>query len=203
MITLKRWYKSIRKLFNSISLNKSLLVAAMIRTSTGISFSPPTLVILFSCNARNTFDCADKLISPISSRNKVPPLACSNFPMRCFIAEVKEPFSCPNNSDSINSEGIAAQFTSIKGPFARLLFSCIQRATNSLPLPFSPVINTRASVGATFSMVSLIRIIGDDCPMILRVLETLRFNIFVSVMSSFFSSALRTLISKRFKSGGF
>ena len=82
------------------------------------------------------------------------------------IAEVKEPFSCPNNSLSINSVGMAAQFTSIIGLAALLLFSCIHLATNSLPTPFSPVINTRASVGATFSMVSLIFLIGALSPII-------------------------------------
>ena len=126
------------------------------RTFTFISLSPPTLVILFSCKALNTFACALKLISPISSKNKVPPSANSNFPLRCATALVKEPFSCPNNSLSINSEGMAAQFTSIKGPLALLLFSCSQRATNSLPLPLLPVIKTLASVGATFSIMSLI-----------------------------------------------
>jgi len=45
------------------------------------------------------------------------------------MAEVKAPFSCPKSSLSISSEGIAAQFTSTKGALARLLFSCINRAT--------------------------------------------------------------------------
>ena len=58
-------------------------------------------------------------MSPISSRKRVPPLACSNLPIRCFTADVKEPFSCPKSSLSISSEGIAAQFTSINGELAR------------------------------------------------------------------------------------
>jgi len=53
----------------------------------------------------------------------VPPFACSNFPKCCFTAEVKAPFSWPNSSLSISSDGIAAQFTSIKGPEERLLWS--------------------------------------------------------------------------------
>ena len=122
-ITLKRWYKSILKLPFSISFRRFLLVAAITLTSTSISFSPPTRVILFSCKALKTLAWADKLISPISSRNKVPPFDCSNLPILCLIAEVNAPFSCPNNSLSINSEGIAAQFTSIIGPLALLLFS--------------------------------------------------------------------------------
>ena len=62
-------------------------------TSTDISLSPPTRVILFSCSARSTLACAESAMSPISSINSVPPLASSNLPLRCFIAEVNEPFS--------------------------------------------------------------------------------------------------------------
>ena len=39
------------------------------------------------------------------------------------IADVKAPFTCPNNSLSINSDGIAAQFTSINGSPLLALFS--------------------------------------------------------------------------------
>jgi ABC-type sugar transport system permease subunit len=38
--------------------------------------------------------------------------------MRCLIAEVKAPFSCPKSSLSISSDGIAAQFTSMNGLLA-------------------------------------------------------------------------------------
>ena len=37
-------------------------------------------------------------ISPISSRNSVPPLACSKRPIRRSTAPVKAPRSCPNSS---------------------------------------------------------------------------------------------------------
>ena len=56
-------------------------------------------------------------MSPISSKNKVPSEACSNLPALGLSAPVNEPFSCPNNSDSKSSDGIAAQLTEIKGPF--------------------------------------------------------------------------------------
>ena len=102
----------------------------------------------------------------------VPVCACSNFPFLCLCADVKAPFSCPNNSLSINSEGMAAQFTSTKGNSARLLFSCNQRATSSLPEPFGPVINTRASVGATFSIMSFTLEIASDSPTISYVFVT-------------------------------
>ena len=122
----------------------------MIRTSTSTSLSLPTRLILRSCRARSTFACAASDMSPISSMKSVPPLACSNLPLRCLMAEVKAPRSWPNSSLSISSEGMAAQLTSTNGAPARLLLAWSQRATSSLPVPFSPVIRTRASHGATF-----------------------------------------------------
>ena len=122
--------------------------------------------------------------------------------MRCLMAEVKLPFSWPNNSLSINSDGIDAQFTSTRAIDPRLLFSCNQRATNSLPVPFSPVMSTRASVGATFSIVSLIFPMAGVSPMISKVLETFLLRNLVSVTRLFLSMALRIEINKRFKSGG-
>ena len=56
---------------------------------------------------------------------------------------------CPNSSLSISSEGIAAQFTSTKALSCRGEASCSARATSSFPVPFSPVISTRAAVGPT------------------------------------------------------
>ena len=58
-----------------------------------MSVSLPTRESLFSCNTRSTLACAASDISPISSRNRVPPSACSNLPLCCLMAEVKEPFS--------------------------------------------------------------------------------------------------------------
>ena len=179
------------------------MVAAITRTSTLISLSAPTLVIFPSCNARSTLAWAFRLISPISSRNKVPPLACSNFPIRCLMAEVKDPFSCPNNSLSISSVGIAAQFTSTNGPVARLLFSCTQRATSSLPTPLSPVISILASVGATFSIVSFIFCIGAEPPIISCTRLTFLFSTLVSVTRLLRSMALRIVIKSLLRSGGF
>ena len=68
-------------------------MAATILTFTFISLSEPTLEILLSCKARNTFACADKLISPISSKKIVPPFAASNLPALSLFAPVKEPFT--------------------------------------------------------------------------------------------------------------
>ena len=118
-MTFRRWNKSSRKLPSAISFCRFLFVAANTRTFTLIALSDPTRVISLSCSARSTFVCAARLISPISSKNSVPPSACSNLPARSLTAPVNEPFICPNNSLSINSLGIAAQFTSTIGPFAR------------------------------------------------------------------------------------
>ncbi len=132
----------------------------------------------------------------------MPPFASSNLPILCLIAEVNAPFSCPKSSLSINSDGIAAQFTSTSGPFALLLFSCNHLATNSLPDPFSPVIRTLASVGATFSISDIIFKMGSDSPTISIVLFTFFFKTFVSIINSVLSIAFRMVIKSRFKSGG-
>jgi lipoate-protein ligase A len=59
---------------------KFLLVAQMTLTSTGIMRLSPIRVMFFSCSTRNRLTCCSKGISPISSRNRVPPVASSNFP---------------------------------------------------------------------------------------------------------------------------
>src|SRR5262249_54377190 len=43
---------------------------------------PPTRVNSPSCSTRRRETCAARLISPISSRKRVPPLASSNLPIR-------------------------------------------------------------------------------------------------------------------------
>jgi hypothetical protein len=62
--------------------------------------------------------CSD--MSPISSRNSVPPSANSKRPIRVDSAPVKAPFSWPNSSLSRRSAGIAPQFTGTNGCPARL-----------------------------------------------------------------------------------
>src|SRR6266852_4086126 len=80
----------------------------MMRTSTGMESLPPSRSIRRSSSARRSFACTFALMSPISSRNNVPPLACSNFPCRRAAAPVNAPFSWPKSSDSTNSVGSAA-----------------------------------------------------------------------------------------------
>ena len=77
----------------------------------------------------------------------------------------------------MSSEGIAAQFTSIKDAFERFELSCKARATNSFPDPFCPVISTRASEGATFSIMANIPFIEADSP-IIEVPLNLRMVVF-------------------------
>ena len=139
-------------------------MAATTRTLTVMSLSLPTRLIRFSCRARNTLACAERLMSPISSRKSVPPSACSNLPLCCLLADVNDPFSCPKSSLSINSDGMAAQLTSMNGCPARRLCSCSRWATSSLPVPLAPLISTRASDGATFSISRLTETIAREEP---------------------------------------
>jgi hypothetical protein len=101
-------------------MRKSLLLAATIRTSVLIGVRPPTVVYSPCCSTRSNRVCASIGMSPISSRNSVPPSACSNRPDARVLAPVNAPRSWPNNSDSIRSRGIAAMLTATNGPLRRL-----------------------------------------------------------------------------------
>ena len=125
-------------------------VAAMTRTSALIALLPPTRSKIRSCKTRNNLTCIGCGISPISSRNKVPPVASSKRPLRAENAPVKAPFSWPNNSLSNNSAGIAPQLTGTKGPLLRDDASWMERAITSLPVPDSPSTKTFAPLLATW-----------------------------------------------------
>ena len=56
------------------------LVAAMMRVSMWRARTPPTGDSIRSCVKRSSFVCSSGAISPISSRNSVPPSACSMMP---------------------------------------------------------------------------------------------------------------------------
>ncbi len=78
-------------------------------------------------------------MSPISSRNSVPPSAESTRPFLPLPpAPVKEPASWPNSSLSMRLSGSAAQFTATKGLPARGEEACSALARCSLPTPVSP-----------------------------------------------------------------
>ena len=74
-----------------------------------------------SCSTRSSRVCASGGMSPISSRNSVPPfglLEAALVPRLC--APVKAPRSWPNSSLSISSRGIAAMLMATNGPSRRL-----------------------------------------------------------------------------------
>ena len=104
----------------------------------------------------------------------MPPSASSNFPFLAVRAPVKAPRVCPNSSLSISSSGMAAQFTSTKGPEARRLWWWMLRATSSLPVPFSPKISTRPLDGAACAMSRAQRVqdraLADHHPAVLDLL---------------------------------
>jgi len=85
-------------------------------------------------------------------------------------APVNAPFSCPNNSLSNNSVGIAAQLTEINGPFLPDA-ACIPFATSSFPEPVGPKISAELPVGATTAINRLNSLAGADIPEISFVIE--------------------------------
>src|SRR5216117_3360420 len=182
---------------------RSLFVAAITRTSTVTGFSPPSRSITPDSSTRSNFAWASGLRSPTSSRNKVPESASSNRPTRRSVAPVKAPRSWPNISDSTRSFGIAALFTHTNGFAARPLWRWMAEATSSLPVPDSPVIRTRASVGATraisprnWSIALLTPTSGSACP---SASCSRRFS--ASVRDS--SSAARSVVSRPSGVSGF
>ena len=78
-------------------------------------------------------------MSPISSKNKVPPSASLNFPSRPLrSAPVKAPGATPKNSASSKVSGTAAMLILTNGPLARGELAWMAWANNSLPVPVSP-----------------------------------------------------------------
>ncbi len=85
----------------------------------------------------------------------MPRCATSISPAFAAVAPVNAPFSCPNNSDSINSRARPAQFRSTYGSRARGPLWCIQRASTPLPAPVSPRISTGAWLFTTRTRLRL------------------------------------------------
>ena len=111
-------------------------------------FAPTGRISPYS-NTRSSFTWIDSGMSATSSKNSVPPSACSNSPFRACSAPVNAPRAWPNSSLSA-SDGLSdATLTGTNGPSQRWLYWWIARATSSLPVPLSPRIWTHASVGAT------------------------------------------------------
>src|SRR5262245_45923223 len=202
-ITLRRKYRSSRKVPFSISASRSLFVAAMARTSTLMVRADPRRSTSPSCSTRSTLACVLADISPTSSRKIVPRSACSNLPICFSVAPVSEPFSCPKSSDSINSSGIAAQFTWTNGCRLRRLLRWIDRATSSLPTPLSPSSRTVALVGAARLMASQIWRSEPLSPTIWCRASAARFSERFSFSSCVVFSALRIVTRTRSLASGF
>jgi hypothetical protein len=90
--TLRRKNRSSRKSPRSTISRRFLLVAAIRRTSTLSGVFEPTRSMVRSESTRSSLIWVAASISPISSRNRVPPSACSKRPIRRWAAPVKAPF---------------------------------------------------------------------------------------------------------------
>ena len=84
---------------------------------------PPTRLNVFSSRKRRSFACSPGVISPISSRNTVPPSAVSNRPRFCCRASVNAPRSWPKSSLSSSCSGSAEHVMFTNGLAARSLCS--------------------------------------------------------------------------------
>ena len=131
-----------------ISSSRSRWVAQTTRTSTGISLRPPIRSITRSCRKRSSLACSASGRSPISSRNSVPPLACSIRPAVCLTAPVKAPRSWPNSSAL---EQVLGDGRAVDGDERRPGAGWRRAAPGpaSLPVPLSPPMITLTLVGAT------------------------------------------------------
>src|SRR6267154_2627075 len=104
--TFKRKKRSDRNFCSLTIASRSRLVAAIKRASVRSVRELPSRSNSLSCSTRRSLVCNSRGISPISSKKIVPPLATSKRPMRCAIAPVNAPFSCPNSSLSSKPVGI-------------------------------------------------------------------------------------------------
>ena len=120
------------------------LIAATNRTSALSVCVPPSRSNSLSCKTRKSFTCTAGVMSPISSRNSVPPCASSTRPGLRDAAPVNAPFSYPNSSLSSSVSGSAAQWSFTSGPARRGLWSWMARAASSFPVPLSPRTSTVA-----------------------------------------------------------
>jgi hypothetical protein len=93
---------------------------------------PPTRKKLLVSSARSNLTWLSGSISPISSRNRVPPSASSMSPGFIPAAPVNAPRSCPNSSLSSTSRGSVAAVDGHEGliPAGRAI---VDRAGDQLP----------------------------------------------------------------------
>ncbi len=139
----------------------------MMRTSTVSSSVPPTLRTTFSWMARRSLTCIVGVISPISSRKRVPRSASWKRPFFSRTAPVKAPRSWPKSSLSSRFSGSAPQLSDRKRRVERGLAKWMARAISSLPVPLSPWISTVELVRAMRSISEKIACIRGLLPMML------------------------------------
>ena len=82
----------------AIASARSRFVAEIRRTLTLIGSLVPTRTISPDSRTRRSLTWVESGMSPTSSRKSVPPLACSNHPLRSRSAPVKAPLTWPNSS---------------------------------------------------------------------------------------------------------
>ena len=140
-------------------------MAAITRQSTSILWLEPKRSRVRSCKTRNSLICRLSGMLSTSSRNRVPPSACSILPIRRLPAPVNALASWPKISLSNRFSGNPPQFNATNCLGWRRLKSCRQRATSSLPVPVSPSINTLADVSATFAINSRSCCMAGERPM--------------------------------------
>ena len=114
----------------------------MTRVSTVRGRFSPTGRTSPSCSTRRSFAWSAGLVSEISSRKSVPPLATSKRPLRSSVAPVKAPRRWPKSSLSSSPSESAAQLTATKRWSRRGPAAWMARATSSLPVPVSPSMRT-------------------------------------------------------------
>ncbi len=95
----------------------------------------------------------------------VPLSARENRPSRSAVAPVKAPLRWPNISLSKSEREMPPRFTFTNGAARRRLLAWSVSAISSLPVPFSPIMSTGASVAATRLMLSSTRISAGLSPM--------------------------------------
>jgi len=99
-----------REIFTAYLGRQIAMCCADHRTSTESSANRQPFDRTIS-NARSTFACVTGFISPISSRNSVPPCACSNFPLRRLRRAGKGSALVSKQFRLNHVSGSAAQFT--------------------------------------------------------------------------------------------
>ena len=125
---------------------RSRFVAAMTRTSTLIVSLPPTRSNSRSCRKRSSLTWIAGEISPISSRNSVPPSACWKRPSRRAdragerAALVAEQLALEQRLGQRRAVQLHERARCARG-----LRSWMAAAMSSLPVPLSPVMSTRGA----------------------------------------------------------